>query len=357
MEFKPKFLTTAIGSMPFTDVRRAVDLSLSTLAEAPIWPQLPKRGFREHFLPQYCEAMPCMVVDEAQKRIWFDTSGDYSEPLAEFYQAYITAMDPEGGTGDCSAMAISPAHSAGIYALEERLRMDAARLPFIKVHTSGPCTFALTIVDQNKQSVYYNPELRDVVTKALAMKSRWQIQKFRPFAERVICFIDEPSLSAYGSSTYVGVLRDDVVAMLAEVIDAIHADGALAGVHCCGNTEWPILIDAGADIVNFDAFEFGHTIAMYPDEVKAHLARGGMLAWGALPTSEAIRKQTAETLADRLEKAIDNLAAKGVDKRLIAEQSMITPACGTGSMADDDAQRVFETAAALSAAMKDRYGF
>jgi len=355
MQFKPRFLATAIGSMPFTDAGRAVDLSLSTLPEAPIWPQLPNRGFREHFLPQYSEGMPCLVLDEADRRIWFDTSGDYSAPLAEFYEAYIAAMDPEAGNGDCSAMAISPEHSAGIYAFEERL--DKEQFAFIKVHTSGPCTFALTVTDQNKQSVYYNADLREAVTKALAMKCRWQIDKFGRFAGRVICFVDEPILSAYGSSTYVGVLRKDVVAMIGEVIEAIHAAGALAGVHCCGNTEWSILIDAGADIVNFDAWEFGHTIAMYPDKVKTHLARGGALAWGVVPTSDAIRAQTVGMLAEHLEKMMDNLATRGIDRELIVEQAIITPACGTGSMNEADAGKVFETTSALSAAMKSKYGF
>ena len=73
----------------------------------------------------------------------------------------------------------------------------------MKVQTTGPCSFALTIVDENKRAIYYNEEFRDVVVKALAMKCRWQIQKFKPFAENIICFIDEPILSAFGSSTYV----------------------------------------------------------------------------------------------------------------------------------------------------------
>ena len=136
------------------------------------------------------------------------------------------------------------------------------------MQTTGPISFGLTIVDENKRAIYYNPEFIDVVVKALAMKCRWQIRKFRPYAENMICFIDEPILSAFGSSTYVSVTRDDVVAKLGEVIEAVHAEGALAGVHCCGNTEWSILIDAGVDIVNFDAFDYGETIALYPEAVK-----------------------------------------------------------------------------------------
>ena len=72
-----------------------------------------------------------------------------------------------------------------------------------------------------------------------------------------------------------------MVAKLAEVIEAVHAEGALAGVHCCGNTEWSILIDAGVDIVNFDAFDYGETIALYPEAVKRHLEAGKALAWGS----------------------------------------------------------------------------
>ncbi|UCH94747.1 MAG: hypothetical protein JSV88_31425 [Candidatus Aminicenantes bacterium] len=354
---KPKFLAAGIGSMPFEDVEHAVDVSLAKLPEAPFWPQLPKLGLNEQMEIQYSEGMPCIVIDREKGRMYFDTSGDYSEAFAEFYEAYMMAMDPDEGTGDCSAVAISQDFSKGIYAMEKRLQSLGGKLPFVKVQTTGPCSFALTIVDENKRAIYYNEEFRDVVIKALAMKCRWQIQKFQPFAERVICFVDEPILSAFGSSTYISVKREDVVAHLAEMIDAIHADNGIAGIHCCGNTEWSILIDAGVDIVNFDAFGYGETIAMYADAVKTHLERGGMLAWGVVPTSKAIQEQTVETMVAHFEKMVDNLASKGVDKQLIVEQAIVTPSCGTGSMDPVDAEKVFEMTAKLSKVMREKYGF
>ncbi len=357
MAIKPKFLGTAIGSMPFTDPDYAVNVSLNRLSQAPIWPQLPKLGLNEQMEIQYSEGMPSCVIDKEKHRMYFDTARDYSDEFAQFYETYMGAMDPDAGTGDCSAMAISTDFSKGIYALEKALKAKGGKLPFVKVQTTGPCSFALTIVDENKRAIYYNEEFRDVVIKALAMKCRWQIQKFKPYAENIICFIDEPILSAFGSSTYVSVKREDVVEHLKEVIAAVHADGGIAGIHCCGNTEWSILIDAGVDIVNFDAFEFGETIAMYADSVKAHLNRGGMLAWGVVPTSVAIRDQNVDTLEKQLEKVMDNLASKGIDKKLIAEQALITPSCGTGSMSAEDAEKVFLMVDELSKRMKNKYGF
>jgi len=359
MSFKPKFMPTGIGSMPFKDIDHAIDVSLTRMAAgAPIWPQLPAFGLREQMEIQYSEGMPNAVIDEVKGRMYFDTAADYSEGFATFYEQYMAAMDPDTGTGDCSAMAISEEFSRGLHALERRLKAEGSpKRPFLKVQTTGPCSFALTLVDENKRAIYYNDEFRDVIVKALAMKCRWQIQKFKAYADTIICFIDEPILSAFGSSTYVSVKREDVVAILQEVIAAVHADGGYAGIHCCGNTEWSILIDAGVDIVNFDAFGFAETIAMYAGHVKAHLARGGMLAWGVVPTSAAICEETVDSLEAKLEAGMNLLASKGIDKQVIAEQALITPSCGTGSLPPAAAELVFEKLQQLSARMKAKYNF
>jgi hypothetical protein len=355
-------MATAIGSLPHADPAAAVDVVLKSIPDAPIWPQLPANGFRERMEVQYSEGIPNIVLDDEKGRMYFDTSRDYSEAFAAFYETYMAAMDPDSGNGDCSALAITPKFSRGIYELEKRLQAEAAgggkKRPFVKVQTTGPCSFALTITDENKRAMFYNEEFRDLIVKALAMKCRWQIQKFRPFAEKIICFIDEPILSAFGSSTYVSVQRSDVVGVLKEVIDAVHQDKALAGIHCCGNTEWSILIDAGVDIVNFDAFEFGETIAMYPKAMREHLGRGGILAWGVIPTSAAIRQQTVETLVAKFEQGVDRLAAKAdIAKQQILEQALITPSCGTGSLPVADAEKVFALLRQTSQTLRAKYKF
>ncbi len=358
MEFKPRCMASAVGSMPHEDAAKAVDVVLSALPEAPVWPQLSRRGLNEQMEIQYSEGMPRRVIDRDKARMYFDTTGDYSEAFAEFYQAYMAAMDPEEGTGDCSALALSPDHAAGFYAFEERLRADGGTRPIVKCQTTGPCSFALTTVDENKRALYYNEEFRDVIVKALAMKSRWQVQRLKPYAKRVLCFVDEPILSGFGSSTYVSVRRDDVVSLISEVVDAIHADGALAGIHCCGNTEWSIPIDAGADVVSFDAFGYGETIAMYPEHMKRHLEQGKVLAWGVVPTSTRVREQTVETLTAHYEKMVDNLVSRsGLDRQLVREQTLLTGSCGTGTMEVPDAEKVFALTGELSRALRARYGF
>lgn len=355
MESKPRCIATAIGSLPHPSPHQAMDVVMAALPDAPIWPQLPRLGMREQMEIQYSEGLPRVVLDEQKQRMYLNTEGDTSEELAAFYEAYMAAEE----SGDYSTAAISPEYSAGIPALEEKLKGLGRKLPYVKCQVTGPLSFALTIVDQDKRAVYYNEEFADVVVKNTAMKARWQIEKFKPYAEQVICFIDEPILSAFGSSTYVSLQRADVVARLAEVIEAVHAAEALAGVHCCGNTEWSILVDAGVDILNFDAYDYGESVALYPEHMKRHIVeRGNAIAWGIIPTSTAIRRESVESLVARFEKAVDHLALKaGIAREQLLEQAIITPSCGTGSMQIDDAERVFRLLGETSEALRAKYDF
>jgi len=350
MSYEFKCLATAIGSLPHSNPDDAVKVVLDSIPDAPIWPQLPALGMNEQMEVQYSEGLPRVVIDREKERMYIDTTGDYSMDLANFYENFLTE--------NLDYFQITPDFSKGIYAMEAALKAAGGSRPFVKVQTTGPMSFGLTIVDENKRAIYYNPEFVDIVVKGLAMKCRWQIQKFKSFADNVICFIDEPILSAFGSSTYVSLSREDVVAKLNEVVEAVHGEGAIAGVHCCGNTEWSILIDAGVDLVNFDAFDFGDTIALYPQAVKAHLEAGKGLAWGVVPTNSAkIQGQTVESLIAKFDEGVNNLAkAGGIDRDLIIQQAMITPSCGTGSLPVADAELVFTLLGQTSKALRERMG-
>jgi len=341
MRFNPQCLATAIGSLPHRDPSVACDVILNCLPEIPIWPQLPKTNFREEMEIQYSEGLPCVVLDEVRQKMHFDTSGDLTRELEKFYENYLA--------GNLDDFRISPSFSRGIYAMADKLKeKKSPLLQYFKNQVTGPVTTALGRIDENKRAVYYNDIFRDVVAKGTEMKARWLLEKFRFLGCPQICFIDEPILSAFGSSTFVSVRRADIIQYLGDVIRAIQEKNALAGVHCCGNTEWTILMDSGVDIISFDAYDYGETIAYYPEPVKIFLEKGGVLAWGIVPTSEKILAETPESLVKKLGTGVDHLAGKGISKNLIWEQCLITPSCGTGSLPVASAEQVFQKLAKVS---------
>lgn len=341
MLFKPRCMATAIGSLPYKDPSKACDVVLENIPEVPIWPQLPNTNFREEMEIQYSEGLPCVVMDEEKKRMFFDTSGDITSDLEKFYENYVAE--------NLDYFKISPDFSRGIYEMEKKLAEKSHPPPkYFKSQVTGPITIGLGRVDENKRAIYYNEIFRDVIVKGSEMKARWLLRKFKPLGCEQICFIDEPILSAFGSSTYVSVNRTDVVNYLKDVIGAIHKEDGLAGIHCCGNTEWTILVDAGIDIISFDAYEYGETIGYYPQQMKTFLEKGGVFAWGIVPTSQKINQENPETLVKKLENVVQNLANKGIDKELIWERALLTPSCGTGSLPVELSEKIFDQLSDLS---------
>jgi methionine synthase II (cobalamin-independent) len=341
MSFNPQGLATAIGSLPHPSPEAACRVILESIPEIPIWPQLPAVDFREGMEIQYSEGLPGVVLDPVGRRMHFDTGGDITLGLEKFYENYMAE--------NLDYFRISPDFSRGVYEMEKMLAAQKpSGLRYFKNQVTGPITVGLGRTDENKRSIYYNEMMRDVVVKGTEMKARWLLSRFRALDVPQICFIDEPILSAFGSSTYVSVQRSDVVQHLRDVIASVHKEGGLAGVHCCGNTEWTILVDAGADIISFDAFDYGETIAYYSGPIKAYLERGGVLAWGIIPTSAKISAETPETLLERLRSAVGNLAGKGIPESLIWEKCLVTPSCGTGSLPVDLSENVFAQLAEVS---------
>jgi methionine synthase II (cobalamin-independent) len=345
MSFNPNCVATAIGSFPHKDAGAACELILRTIPEIPTWPQLPAADFKEGMEIQYSEGIPCVVIDEETQRMYFDTGGDTSGDLAAFYEHYLAEDIPH--------FAISTDFSRGLYEMERRLSDGQVPQPlYFKNHVTGPVTMGLSRTDENKRAIYYNEVFRDVIVKALEMKARWLLRKFAFIGCPQICFIDEPILSAFGSSTYVSVERADVVKCIGDVVRAVHLEEALAGTHCCGNTEWPILVDAGVDIISFDAYQYGETITYYPEEIKAFLEGGGVLAWGIVPSTDAIDSESPQSLITRLKERMGNLAEKGVDRDILWERCLLTPSCGTGSLAPDASEKVLTTLAEVSRTLR-----
>ncbi|MBN1223325.1 MAG: hypothetical protein JXB23_08745 [Candidatus Aminicenantes bacterium] len=335
MEFNPECLATAIGSMPHDNPSVACDIILNTIPDIPIWPQLPNTDFHEEMEIQYSEGFPGVVFDEEKKRMYFKTDEDLTSDFEKFYENYMAE--------NLEYFKISPEYSRGIYEMEKKLKQKEVQdIKLFKSHVTGPITVGLGRVDENKRAIYYNEMFRDIIVKGTEMKALWMLDKFKFLGSKQICFIDEPILSGFGSSTYVSLHRQDVVQYLNEVVQAIHKKDAFAGTHCCGNTEWTILIDAGVDIISFDAYEYAETITYYADKVREYLEKGGILAWGIVPTSDKIKTETPESLVKKLKTDVDNLAGKGIDKGLIWEKCLVTPSCGTGSLTVDLADNIFE---------------
>lgn len=336
--FQLSGLPTAIGSLPHTDPRKACSLVAKYLPEIPFWPQLPKRSFLENMYAQYSEGFPGLVIEK--EKTYVNLSKDFEKPLEKLYAAYLENKIEE--------FAIGERYAAGLYEfINHRPNHPSA----VKGQVTGPITWGMTVTDENRRPVLYDETAADAIVKHLNMKARWQEKKLRELSDNTILFFDEPYMSSVGSA-FVSIPRERIIELLEGTFDGIKG---LKGIHCCGNTDWSILLNTSVDIISFDAYSYSHTIALYP-EIGAFLERSGVLAWGIVPREDKFLKNEAiKNLLDKLTDGMASLERKGISKSKLLEQSLLTPACGLGPLSEEAAERALELLAELSIAFRKKY--
>jgi methionine synthase II (cobalamin-independent) len=222
----------------------------------------------------------------------------------------------------------------GLFFLLEALSSSPRAL---KGQITGPFTLATGIKTPDGRAVFYDPALRDLVVKLLALRAAWQTEFLANKGYPVIVFLDEPALAGFGSSAFVGVSREEVQLVLEEVAQEIRARGGIPGTHVCANTEWDLLISSGFEILNFDAFDYLDRFLLYEKEIATFLSSGANVAWGIVPTlkAEALEEARAEILCEKLKGGFERLEKQGLSAGKILTASLFTPSCGMGTLRED----------------------
>jgi methionine synthase II (cobalamin-independent) len=346
-----------IGSMPHRDPAKAVAAVTHYLRDIPAWPQLPRRTYVEKMYTQYSQGFPGIVV--TPDKTYVKREQDLSAPLAGFYTDYMN--------NDFTKYAVTTGYAAG---LSKFLALDNLVVRAAKGQVTGPVTWGMTVADEGGKAVLYDETLGDVVPKFLRLKACWMEHALKKLSKDTIVFLDEPYMAAFGS-VGMQLSREQVIELLNETLAGITG---IKGIHCCGNTDWSIILKTSVDIVSFDAYEYAGSLALYAEDAKKLYARGGAVAWGIVPTDAAvIEKESVPGLRDRLEEAMAPFTRDGVPFRQVTEQALLTPACGIpmkqvveqgiltpscglGSTASEAAaERALELLVELSKAMRKKY--
>jgi methionine synthase II (cobalamin-independent) len=346
----PRFAASPslVGSFPHTGAQALVDGIFSRFTALPAWPQLPARDWLESMYVQYSEGLPGAVVDRAAGRIYFSAGDGFEGQLEAFYQAVVEE--------DVDRFAIGREYALGLHLFLETLpRLGASRPRWLKGQVTGPFSFAMTVTDENKRALAYTPEFHEVAVQGMAMKARWLARELRRAAEGALVVLDEPYLCSFGSA-FVNVPRQDVIAALDSAVEAIHSEDALAGLHCCGNTDWSLVLSTALDVINFDAYEFFQGLSLYPAELDAFLRKGGTLSWGIVPPSRSGIGLDARVLLAALDDRIGQLVSKGIDRALLYRQALVTPSCGLGTETIERADRTMDALVELSCLIREREG-
>jgi hypothetical protein len=343
MPYLTPLTATGIGSVPFTDPNEAVALILEYLPQVPFWPQMVRLGFREEMNVQAARGLPALRLDETARMVEVDPEISRDEALARFYESVLS--------GDLAPFAWEPRDAQGFFALLSAVAAGQVPGAALKGQLAGPVTLAGVIKDAAGKPILYDRELTQAVCQGLARKAAWQAARFRELGKDPVIFFDEPYLTGFGSA-YLPICREEVMEILGQTLTETRQAAAgpiTLGIHCCGNTDWSLLLEADIDLLSFDSYGYFDSLRLYDRALRKFLARGGWLAWGLVPTGDELQAETTESLWQRFQGQVSQLAAEQqLGLKQILSQALLTPACGMGYLSPENARRGLAVLAELS---------
>jgi methionine synthase II (cobalamin-independent) len=354
-KFQPLGAATLIGSLPHQNRDKAINLVFEEIGEIPVWPQLSPYP-SEQMLLQYNEGLPGLVRQN-NGALFITSDPSFEDELLRFYEEYLAVTN---GELDLTQSRFQFGVDSGktFFSFLDRLDRQQPPPTAVKGQTTGPFTLLAGLKDENDRLALYDPRLRDAVVKTLALKAQWQVEQLSRFSLPTILFIDEPALAGFGSSAFISISAEEVTTMLEEVTSHIHKAGGLAGIHVCANTDWSLFFGGSLDVINFDAYTYFDRFALYRQDLVSFFDRGGIIAWGIIPTMDAkdIEQESADSLVSRWRQQIDELTGKDLPLETIFAQSLITPSCGCGTLNESLAERVIHLTRAVSEQLRREIG-
>jgi hypothetical protein len=331
--------TTAMAVMPHKDADRALELALSM--DIPFWPQLPHVSYYEDMYVQAAEHFPGILLDMEKRTLRFSMD----KFIDEFEETMDHFNEPE-------YFDITTAYSK-VY--HKFLSMDLSLRPAIRGQLEGPVSFGLNVLDQDNRPILFEDTIRSFMLEFMAKRINIQLKHLQQMNPHAFMFVDEPGLQFLFSalSGYDSFKAKYDLELFFSMVDRPR------GIHLCGNPDWDFLLNLDLDILSLDIFRNGDVFSSYSASIKRFLDRGGVIAWGIVPTNfEPFEAENIGSLEKRITALWDILDHKGIDRAFLLSKSLLSPAtcCLVNPDGEKTVEKAFQVVRELSHRLRERYG-
>ena len=271
LQLLPGLATTAIGSLPHTQLELAMQMAFQV--DIPYLPQLPAGNPSELMIAAALDGLPGLR---------FDSEGGCTVELAEWEtsrSAFGASIERALDSGELSAFEPSAracrAWKPFLWEIENR------KLTFAKVQIAGPATVLWITKASSGSPASDLAELDQQIFRLLLSKCLAMVKAIRRTSATPILYLDEPGLYALDRRNPRHLLTLQELRVLTL---AVQREGALVGLHCCGNTDWEAILDLGLDLISLDVRLSLDALLEEKDAFWRFLLGGSTLSLGIIPT-------------------------------------------------------------------------
>ncbi|MGB3737198.1 MAG: hypothetical protein WA964_19750 [Ilumatobacter sp.] len=309
--------SVGIGSLPHRDPAAAAAFAIAEFDIATV-PTLPTRSPAEGMVAQAIAGLPGVSL------------GQYGS----------FAIDPVGLTVDVPiTTGLGTDAFAGLGAfldLAAKINLDGQP---IKWQFVGPVTLGIALQRAGLRNAQAFTIAANAVRHHVSQIAE-ALSDALPNSPQLM-LLDEPWMTELMSPEFP--IPPDIAVDLVSTGMAAVGSNVAVGIHCCGTADIATMLETGPQVLSIPLSD---DLAEYAGYLGRFLDGGGVVAWGALPTTGPITVRV-DRYWKRLSDVWCQLVERGVDAGRIRRQSLITPECGLAHHQVSSARKVARLASEL----------
>lgn len=326
VQLLPACAATGIGSMPHTQVELGLQAALAM--DIPFLPQLPMHHPSEYMIPSALEGLPGLSYDE-EGMCTIDL--DKWEAGRPAFEALL-----EGALSSGQLDPFEPTPEACRAWRPFLWEVENRKLALAKAQIAGPFTVLSVARTSDGRATLEVPGLDQAMYRLVMARSLAMVKALRRTGTTPLFFLDEPGLYAFQRSVPRHLL---VMQELKLLVLALQREGALVGIHCCGNTDWGTLLGVQPDLLSLDVRLSLDAVLEETMPLARFLASGATLSLGIIPT-DLTSSYNVEELTDSVEASLKAALPPGYSFTQVLAHMVLTPACGLAMRSVQDAERI-----------------
>lgn len=305
---KLSFKCLPVGNLPYENNELATKLTIKLFDNIPFLADLPNADDEDNLLNRTLEGVPGFKLKH--KRVIVEDSNRHKLKL--------TQMDAIFNNPDIDKLEEFKFHT---FFLDRYLQIIKRIKPRETViNLLGPLTIAQLIENKEASQILADKFYRKLFIQTVTIRALWIIHRIKEVSPDTlpIIILEEPLLGRFGDLKRENeeLTRDIIVNMYAKITQKIKEFHGAVGIQCFEKCDWKIPIDAGVDLISFDAYTNPNNINIIAEHVNNFLMGGGRINWAIVPvmTEARVKELTIDKLYDRFIKTVEALVLAGVSE-------------------------------------------
>lgn len=316
---KIQLKTLPVGNLPYEDEMSATKMMVKLFETSPYLAMLPNASENENIKYRTFSNMPGVLVKN--KKFYLSSDMENFRQLS----VKLDTVFNQPNTKEIESYKFDSYFFSKYLQILNRIQPEETVINIL-----GPFSASQILINKSDEQILSDKMFRKFIIQSIAVKAIWAIQQIKNVSPKTtpIIILEEPLLHKIGDvkRTNEDITRGIIVNLFAKVIEKIKEFGAVVGIQSFEKCDWQIPIEAGVDIISFDAYNNPNNLSIIAEKINDFLANGGRINWGIVPVpNEAMVKSlTIDEVYNRFIKTIDMLVIAGISEKLAYNRAIVS---------------------------------